>query len=205
MPRVAIVILAVLAVAVVGAELFLPAYVVGRVEERLTEGGGSARVSIEALPALRLLAGDGDRIAVEGEELDLDLVEPSGDVLDDLDGFGEVDVVIDDLRAGPLDVGQLSLERDGSEPYRLRVSATTTGRDLASHAGGELGGSLGALAGRLAAGTVPLTSEEIPIDLDAEVRSDDGRPQVERVDGEIAGLPATPLVEALASALADRL
>lgn len=205
MREVGIAVLVVLGIFVAVTELVLPGYVGGRIEDELTEGGGSARVSVDALPAARLLAGDGDRLAVEGEELELRLVRPRGELLDDLDGFGEVDVVLEDLTAGPLDVASLSLERDGSEPYRLVVSATTTGRELASYAGDELGGALGALAGRIAADAVPLTTEEIPIDLEARVRSEGGRPRVDSVDGEIAGLPATPLVEALAGALADRL
>ena len=49
------------------------------------------------------------------------------------------------------------------------------------------------------------TGELIPVELDAEVASQDGEAVVRSVDGTVAGLPADPLVAALAAAIARRL
>ena len=44
-----------------------------RIEDRLTDGGGTADVSLDAFPAARLLFGDGTKLSVTGSGLDLDL------------------------------------------------------------------------------------------------------------------------------------
>jgi len=65
-----------------------------------------------------------------------------------------------------------------------------------------MGGPFGGLFGGVAAGALPFGDEPVPVDLDATIRSEDGRPRAVVVNGSIAGLPAGPLVEALAQALA---
>ena len=111
-------------VILVGAigQLVLPPLTAGRMEDRLTEGGGSAMVSTEAFPAARLLFGDGDRIEVRGSGLDLELAEES-DAFERLDEFDDVDVRLDASRAGPLEVDSFELSRSGSAPYRLASTA----------------------------------------------------------------------------------
>src|SRR5687768_5971236 len=79
-------VVAALVVALVAIQLILPGRVESDVEARLTEGGGEAAVEIEALPAARLIWGDGDRIEVTGSDLGLE-VENDTAVLDRLDGF----------------------------------------------------------------------------------------------------------------------
>jgi hypothetical protein len=54
-------------------------------------------------------------------------------------------------------------------------------------------------------GTVPFSSEPIPIEVDADIRSRDGRPQIVHVDGSVLGVSAGPLASAIASAIAGRL
>src|SRR4051794_41864649 len=56
----------VLGVLLVGAQLVLPGYAANRIDDRLTEGGGDVDVSVESLPAVRLIFGDGDRLSVSG-------------------------------------------------------------------------------------------------------------------------------------------
>jgi hypothetical protein len=87
----------------------------------------------------------------------------------------------------------------------MHVEASATGTELAEYAGGELAGELGELFGRLGSGLVPGSTAVIPVVLDATLTSDAGRAHVEEVEGSVAGLPAGPLAEALAGALADRL
>jgi hypothetical protein len=169
--------------------------VAGGVEDRLTERGGSADVELHALPALRLLFSEGSFARVRAREIDVPLSVPNDPVLEQLDGFSEVDVEVSDARAGPIRLEQLTLRRDGDDrPYRFAVTGSVTARDLATFFGGFLGG--------LAGGAMPFGDDAVPIDLEAVVRSEDGRPRAVTVDGEVAGVPAGALVEALAQALA---
>jgi hypothetical protein len=198
--------LAVLMLALLATQVLVPSYLERRAENRLTEGGGEARVDIDALPALRLLFNSGKRIEVRGERLDIPLESERGAVFDDLDRFAEADVRLDRLTAGPLRIARFSLIRgDHDRPYNLAVSATVTAADLADYAGRQVGGTLGGFLGRIGSGLLPGSTAPIPVELDAEVVSDDGLAIVESVDGTVAGVPADPLVAALASAIAKRL
>ena len=193
-------------VLLVASQLLVPPYLEHRAEKRLTEKGGHADVSIEALPAVRLLLNDGSRIKVRGDGLHVDLLKSSGKVFDELDRFEKADVRLTRMSAGPFAVRQLTLARNSSDdPYSLVISASVTARALSSYAGEQLGGSFGSFVGRLAGGVVPFSSERIPVEVDADVRSRGGRPEVENVDGSVLGISAGPLAETIASAIADRL
>lgn len=197
--------LAVLLLALVASQLIVPAYLENRAENRLTENGGEVSVDIDALPAIRLLFNRGKRIEVRGNGLDVPLEGERGRVFDDLDRFEEADVRLDRLRAGPLRIRRFSLARsERDDPYGLAVSASVTPAELSEYAGGQLG-ALGALMAQIASRLLPLSTTAIPVELDAVLVSNDGEPEVSRVDGTVAGLPADPLVAALASAIAARL
>jgi hypothetical protein len=45
----------------------------------------------------------------------------------------------------------------------------------------------------------------VPVSIDARVRSDNGRAVVVQADGDVMGLPAGPLAETIAGAVAARL
>lgn len=193
-------------VLLIASQLLVPPYLEHRAEKRLTERGGHAEVSIDALPAVRLLFNDGNRIKVRGDGLHVDLLKASGRVFDELDRFDKADVRLTRMSAGPFAVRQVTLARDSADdPYSLVISASVTARSLSTYAGGQLAGSFGSFVGRLAAGAVPFSSERIPVEVDADVRSRDGKPDVEHVDGSVLGLSAGPLAETIASAIADRL
>ena len=191
-------------VLVVVAQFALPPFVSGQVEDRLTDRGGSADVSLKAFPAVRLLFTEGDSARVRARGIVLPLVSPNRPVLEQLDGFDEVDVEVTDARAGPFRLQTVSLERDGDSPYRTAVHGTITGRDLATFAAGQVGGPLAGFFGGLAGGALPGGDEPVPLDLEAVIRSDGGRPHAVTVHGTVAGVEAGPLVEALAQALAGR-
>ena len=53
---------AVIVVALVATQLVLPPIISGKIEDRLTKDGGTAHASIHALPALRLLFSEGDKL-----------------------------------------------------------------------------------------------------------------------------------------------
>jgi hypothetical protein len=197
--------LAVLMLVLVATQVLVPSYLERRAENRLTEDGGEATVDIDALPAVRLLFNRGERITVRGERLNIPLERERGAVFDDLDRFKKADVRLDSLVAGPLLIKRFTLTRtERDRPYLLTVIATATVQELGDYAGSQFG-QLGELLGNIAASLVPFSRAPIPIDLDASVSSEDGRAVVRTVNGRVAGLPADPLVAALAEAIAKRL
>ena len=197
--------LAVVLLLLVATQVLVPAYLESRAENRLTEGGGEAKVDIDALPALRLLFNKGKRIEVRGERLEIPLESERGEVFKDLDRFKEADVILHRLIAGPLRIRRFSLTRDGYDtPYRLSVSATATVSELSDYAGQQFG-PLGGLLGRIGGALLPGNSAPIPVELDANLSSEGGKAVVERTNGTVAGLPADPIVGALAEAIAARL
>jgi hypothetical protein len=189
---------------VVAAQIFLPGLIAGDVEDRLTEGGGTAEVTVEALPAARLLLGDGDRIEVRGSDLALD-VEDRPDVLDRLDGFGEVDVALERVEAGPFEVESFFLVGEDGGSYRLRSSAVTSGVELIEYGADRLGGLAGPVAGFLTDDAPEEARRELPVELDMELRSDDGEIEVVSGSGTVAGFDTGPLAEIITGAIVSQL
>jgi hypothetical protein len=190
------------------SQLLVPPYLEHRAEKRLTAKGGHADVSIDAVPAARLLFHDGRKIKVRGDGLHVELLHGNGSnkVFDELDRFDQADVRLTRLSAGPFAVRQVTIGRRSSDdPYALVISASVTGQALSTYAGKELAGPFGGLVGRIAGGAVPFSSEPIPIEVDADLRSRDGRPEIEHVDGSVLGVSAGPLASTIASAIAARL
>jgi hypothetical protein len=196
---------AVIGVALAVLQVGLPIYLEGRVEDRLTDDGGTAQVDLDAIPSPRLLLEDGDGLSVRGSGYQLPLADPEEKVFERIDGFDDVDIDVSSFRAGPFAVERFRLTRDGGGDFEMHVEASASGTDLAEYAGGELAGELGELIGRLGSGLVPGSTAAIPVVLDATLESDAGRARVKEVEGSVAGLPAGPLAEALAGAIADRL
>jgi hypothetical protein len=187
----------------VAAQLLLPPIFEGQVEDRLTEEGGEASAEVAAFPALRLVFGDGDRLRIEGDGIDLDPARRETSV-ERLDGFGEVEVVLTDVEVAPLRVASFRLTRaEGAANYELAMSADTSPRDVSAFLGQETGGFFGELLGGLAAGQLP--DERIPMDLTAVLTTRDSEFEVVTADGSVAGVPAGPLVELVVGAVADRL
>jgi hypothetical protein len=205
MHRIAALLLGAALVLLIASQLALPAIAEREVVSRLERNGGTAKASLGAFPALRLFFDDGDSLEVEGAGLEL---EPGrgGEALERLDGFDEVRISLEQLRAGPLDVRSFELVRgEGDDAYRLRMqgetSAVEVGRFLGTRAGGPFGGALG----EIAAGSLPGGAATLPVDLEAAVDSRDGRIDVDRARGSVAGLPAGPLAEIAIDAVARRL
>jgi hypothetical protein len=201
-PRWAIALIIAVVLILVASQLLVPGIAERQTEDRLTAGGGSASVSLSAFPALRLLFDDGSRFEARGSGLDIEL-DQRVDVLDRLDGFSEVDVLIDDLVAGPLDVARFQLTRDGSDPYHLLSSAQASPAalvDLGADALGLPGGDLfGGLAGQ-ALGDAP-----VPIELDMDLVSSDEGIEVTSGGSTVAGIPTGPIGELITSAIVARL
>jgi len=196
---------AVMVAALVLSQLLVPPYLEHRAEKRLAAHGGRATVSIDALPAARLLFDDGDKIKVRGDGLHVNLFTPSSGVFNELDRFDRADVRLTRMTAGPFAVNRVTLLRSSSsKPYAFSLKASVTARALSDYAGTQLGGDLGGFLGRLGSGLIPFSAEPIPVEVQAAIRSRGGRPQLQSVHGSVAGLPAGPLASALAAAIADR-
>lgn len=203
MRRLAIVTVALVVVLFVASQLAIPPIESDRIASRLTVHGGSAHVELSAFPALRLLGGDGDSVRVRARGLTFALAPPASS-LRRLDGFHDVDLALTDSQSGPFRLASASLTRKGGQPYRLTLDATVTGADLASYAGGQFGGELGSALGGLAGQVLPFAQQPIPVTVDTRLRSVGGRPAVVSAGGTIAGIPADPIIEAVADALAAR-
>ena len=79
------------------------------------------------------------------------------------------------IRLGPIDVSRLTLIREAP------------GMPYVAHAEGAV------------------TGTPIPIDLRAEIESDEGRPRATSIRGSVAGFPAGVLIDFIVAALASRL
>jgi len=200
-----------------------------RIERRLTENGGEAFVVVEAMPALRLLARSGDRLMVRGRGLVIGMSRQSreteppgpgeelpapadagatigGGGLAALDGFREVDIVLNDFRTGPFAVAEFELTRTAGGPYVMRSRGTTTSAALTQFGTERLGGIAAPLLGVVSAGTpAALGERSIGVAVEVELVSEDGRLAVASGGGRIAGYPAGPIAAAIAAAVARRL
>ena len=128
----------------IGTHFLLPPYLENRVEERLEEHGGRADVELSAVPAIRLLAGHGDRLEIEGSGLEVDFDDPDEDAFEQLNNFDEVEIDLTDVEADPFEVDALPAgepgrrplpDRDGRDGNAFRTSgasrASSSGRSAA--------------------------------------------------------------------------
>ena len=185
----------------VSGQILLPSFGERAIEDRLTENGGSADVTLGAVPAFRLFFGDGERFDVEARELDLDL-EDQDPVIERLDGFGSVHVSIADSTAGPIELETFELTRDHAAPYRLVAHGQASASSLVDY--GVEGLDLPA-AGGIAGMALDLfgidTDFIVPIDFDMELVSEGGRLRVISDTSTVGGLPTGPLAELITNAV----
>ena len=181
------------------SQIVVPGFVGGRLEDRITERGGSADVSLSAFPALRLLAGGGDKLYVRASGLRL---EARGErPFDELDKFGDATVSISDSEAGPFRVQSFFLDRTGDQRYRVFATVRTNLADLGRYAGERLGGSFGGALAGLAASALATGGEQIPAQLRATVDTSGERPRTLDGQADVGGLPAGPVALLLVDVL----
>ena len=198
---------AILVVSLVATQVILPRVISGEVEKRLTQDGGTAEVKITAVPALTLAWSRGRSIEISGDDLAYDLDERKERPFERLDGFGDVRIDLRDLDAGSVRLTSFTLTREGRDrPYELSMRGTSTPRDLAAELGTATGGTLGGLLGGLASGVLPDAGlGSVPLQMDATVESQDGRPRVDQARATVAGVPAGRLTEVVLRAVLERL
>jgi hypothetical protein len=195
--------LAVLVIALIATQILLPRIGENQVEERLTKDGGTATVTIEAVPAVRLLFDDGDKLAVRAREVNIPIEDIQGKSFKELDGFSEVDVRLALSRVGPFSADRVTISRgEGDELYGFTFRGSTSAAEVSEFALSGLPqllrSALTALAGRAG-------SQELPIRLDVNLRSEQGRARVVGGTGTVAGLPLGGFALGIAGAIIARI
>jgi hypothetical protein len=186
-------------------QFVLPPILAGQVEDRLTAHGGSANVDLEALPALRLLAHEGDRFELAGHGLQFPLDQKQS-VFDKLDGFDSVRVRLTDVKAGPFTVRRFELSRGAGADYKLASSGESTVAQISTYLTSGRPPLLSSLLNGTARGvTGPAADRPIPFSVEAELASDGGEPRLVRGSGKVAGIPAGPFASLLAQSVVSRL
>ena len=185
---------------VILSQLFLPPYAEHRLQDRLTEHGGTAKVDLDAIPAARLLFGHGSRLDIRARGLSVDL-ESRPDVFKRLDRFGDTTVYVRDSRAGPFAVGGFFLSRRADHEYLMVLQASAAPADVARYAGDKLGGGFGGALAGLAAGTLANSGKAVPVNARVIIDTSSGTPRALGAEGEVGGLPAGPLAQVVANAL----
>jgi hypothetical protein len=201
--RWAIAVLALLVIAAVATQIFLPRLGENQVEDRLTKDGGTAEVNIEAVPAIRLLFDDGDRLEVAAEEVNIPIDDIQGKSFKELDGFSTVDVRLALSKVGPFFAERVTIIRgEGDELYAFDFRGSTSAAEVGEFALAGLPpllrSALTALAGRAG-------SQELPIRLDVDLRSEKGRARVVGGTGTVAGLPLGGFALGIAGAIIARI
>jgi hypothetical protein len=199
-------VLAVLVVVLVGTQLALPPIIGSKIADRLTEQGGTAKASVHAMPALRLLFRDGDRLTVDAYGVEIPVNSLAGGSMSKLDGFDDVSITLSKSRVGPFSADEMHLDRpEGESLYDFSFRGATSASELSSFAFGALPAGLGALIGSLVNRATQLGGSSIPVRLDADLRSENGTARLVRGSGSVAGLPLGPLAVGIAGAVVSRL
>lgn len=180
----------------------IPNHAEKKVRDRLTQNGGSADVTIRAIPAIRLLFDDGDELDVDARGIEIPASELRGGSLKELDGFDKMRFEMTQSEVGPFTADRVLLTRDeGEQNYDFTFRGSTSAGQLVTFALGALPG-VGALVETLAGRSA---AAEIPIRLDAELKSDGGRAEIVRGGGTVAGLPLGGIALPIAGAIISKL
>jgi hypothetical protein len=194
--------LALVAIVLVATQIFIPRIAENQTEDRLTKDGGTASVEIDAVPALRLLFDDGDKLKVDAKEVNIPIDDIQGKSFKELDGFDEVDVRLALSMVGPFFAENVEISRgEGDDLYAFTFRGTTSAAEVGEFALAGLPpllrSALTALAGRAG-------SQELPIRLDVNLRSESGRARVVGGTGTVAGLPLGGFALGIAGAIISR-
>src|SRR3989442_7492297 len=102
---------AVLVVVRVGTQLALPPIISGKIEDRLKKDGGTAHASVHALPALRLLFSEGDKLTVRANGVNIPVEQLGGGGFKKIDGFDAVGIRLSSSSVGPFSAKQILINR----------------------------------------------------------------------------------------------
>ena len=120
-------------------QALIPNAAESKVKDRLTRNGGSADVTIKAIPALRLLFDDGDELNVEARRIEIPVRDLRGGGLKKLDGFDHMRFEMIRSEIGPFTADRALLKRDeGEQLYDFTFTGSTSAGQLADFALGSL-------------------------------------------------------------------
>jgi len=179
-----------LALAAITSELALPSVAESRMRDQLASFGSVTSVEVSTSPALKMLFGGVERADVQmsSATLDIDAMDP-----DLLSKAGDVEVLearIDALRAGPLDVESVVLDKRGQV---LDASATLDVDQVESLVpGAELRAEKGVLLLDLSGLQLPLP---LPGPIQLQVALEDGKVVARPLGAASALLPTQPLLD----------
>jgi len=128
MLRAALALLGLLVAALVGGQFVLPRIAERRISDSLAATGEVRRVSVEAVPAVKLLFKRADRVEIDMAEARAG-TGPLAKLLRRTRGARELDARVDLVRVGPLQLHAVVLHKDDD---RLRGEATVSDADLAA-------------------------------------------------------------------------
>jgi hypothetical protein len=181
----------------------IPGQAEKKIRDRLTRNGGTADVTVRAIPAIRLLFDDGDELDVRAQGIAIPARDLRGGSFKQLDGFDEMNFEMVRSEVGPFTADRVSLTRGEGEPnYDFTFRGNTSAGQLANFALGSLPPILRTLIETL--GGRPADAQ-IPIRLEAELKSEGGRAELVRGTGTVAGLPLGGIALPIAGAIISRL
>jgi LmeA-like phospholipid-binding len=128
MLRVAFALLGLLVAALVGVQLALPRVAERRISDSLAATGDVRRVSVRAVPAVKLLFKRADRVEIDMAEARAGTGRLA-QLLRQTRGAREVDARVDLVRVGPLQLRGVALRKDHD---RLSGEASVSNADLAA-------------------------------------------------------------------------
>jgi hypothetical protein len=181
----------------------IPGQAEKKVRDRLTRNGGTADVTIRAIPAIRLLFDDGDELDVQAHGIAIPAGDLRGGSFKELDGFDEMRFEMVRSEVGPFTADRVVLARgEGEKNYDFTFRGSTSAGQLANFALGTLPPVLRSLIETLSGRPA---EAEIPIRLTAELKSEGGRAELVRGTGTVAGLPLGGIALPIAGAIISRL
>ena len=184
-------------------QVIIPNIAEGDVEDRLTQDGGEAKVHVRAIPAIRLLFGDGDELTVDARDISIPVAGLREASFEELDKFDEVDVTLIDSIVGPIDARRIELNKgEGDDEYAFTFRGTTSADQLADFVLSALPTGLRSIAEAIAGRA---STSQIPVRLDAVLKSENGRARLLRGTGDLAGIPLGPIAVRIAGAVISRL
>ncbi len=129
MLRAALALIGLLVAALVGGQLALPRIAERRITSDLAKSGEVRRVSVEAVPALKLLFKRADRVEVDMAEVRAGSTGRLAALLRRTRRTEELDASVDLVLLGPLRLHAVTLTKDAE---RLRGEATVSEQELAA-------------------------------------------------------------------------
>lgn len=179
----------ILAVAALATQLLIPSVAEDRLRDKLATVGAVSSVDVSATPAVKMLFGSVDRAAVEMYDASLDgAADLDPEMIAKLDGVQEVDARIDRLSAGPIDVDEVRLVKDGDN---LEASGDM---DLSAIKGLIPGVKVSVKGGSI---LLDLSSSGLPLPfpVQLEIVAEDGAVVARPLGAAAAMLPPQPLLD----------